>query len=119
VRFIAVSHSSAAATEKWTNGLGGAWDVEIVIDESRELYALWGLGVSNAWYLLNPWTQWGQYQLGKKEGVWASDVGEGGNKWIEGGCWVVDGRGTVKSGGKCESADAEWKVEEGLKIIGK
>jgi hypothetical protein len=54
---IAVSHSSAAATQKWIDLLGGAWNVSIVIDEDRAAYAAWGLGLGSMWYVLNPTTQ--------------------------------------------------------------
>ncbi|TLD07553.1 hypothetical protein PgNI_10233 [Pyricularia grisea] len=54
---IAVSHSSEAATKKWLDLLGGAWNVQIVVDEDRSLYAAWGLGLGNTWYLFNPTTQ--------------------------------------------------------------
>lgn len=37
--------------------LGGAWNVQVVVDPSRALYALWGLGTGSAWYVLNPATQ--------------------------------------------------------------
>ncbi|KAI1126150.1 hypothetical protein F5Y10DRAFT_245496 [Nemania abortiva] len=57
LRCIAVSHSSAAATRKWMDILGGAWNVEVVIDEERALYAAWGLGLGNVWYMFNPTTQ--------------------------------------------------------------
>ncbi|KAI1204874.1 uncharacterized protein F4807DRAFT_314886 [Annulohypoxylon truncatum] len=54
---IAVSHSSREATWKWVDMLGGAWNVEVVIDEDRAIYAAWGLGLSNFWYMFNPTTQ--------------------------------------------------------------
>jgi len=54
VTCIAVSHSSAVATQKWLDLLGGAWNVNIVIDEDRAVYAAWGLGVGSMWYVLNP-----------------------------------------------------------------
>lgn len=54
---IAVSHSSPAATQKWIDLLGGAWNVQIVIDEDRAVYAAWGLGLGSVWYVLNPNTQ--------------------------------------------------------------
>ncbi|KAJ4386845.1 hypothetical protein N0V93_009743 [Gnomoniopsis smithogilvyi] len=55
--FIAVSHSSPAATQKWLDLLGGAWNVQVIIDEDRSLYAEWGLGLSSVWYYFNPTTQ--------------------------------------------------------------
>ncbi|KAI0802489.1 hypothetical protein GGR55DRAFT_683277 [Xylaria sp. FL0064] len=57
LRCIAVSHSSAAATRKWIDILGGSWNVEVVIDEDRAIYAAWGLGLGNIWYMFNPTTQ--------------------------------------------------------------
>ena len=54
---IAVSHSSPAATRKWVDLLGGAWNVQVVIDEDRAVYAAWGLGVGSVWSVLNPNTQ--------------------------------------------------------------
>lgn len=54
---IAVSHSSDAATTKWLDLLGGAWNVQVVVDEDRAVYAAWGLGLGSVWYVLNPATQ--------------------------------------------------------------
>lgn len=54
---IAVSHSSPAATKKWIDLMGGAWNVSVVIDEERAAYAAWGLGLGSVWYVLNPTTQ--------------------------------------------------------------
>ncbi|KLU82882.1 hypothetical protein MAPG_01950, partial [Magnaporthiopsis poae ATCC 64411] len=54
---IAVSHSSPEATKKWLDLLGGAWQVQVIVDEERAIYAAWGLGLGNTWYLFNPTTQ--------------------------------------------------------------
>ncbi|KAK2048747.1 hypothetical protein LZ31DRAFT_32488 [Colletotrichum somersetense] len=54
---IAVSHSSSAATQKWIDMLGGAWNVQVVIDEDRAVYAAWGLGLGSVWYVFNPTSQ--------------------------------------------------------------
>ncbi|KAL9469275.1 hypothetical protein ACSS6W_010969 [Trichoderma asperelloides] len=55
---IAISHASARATSKWIDMLGGAWNVQIVIDQERAIYAAWGLGVaSSLWYVLGPTAQ--------------------------------------------------------------
>ncbi|TWU72938.1 hypothetical protein ED733_002285 [Metarhizium rileyi] len=66
---IAVSHSSESATRKWIDLLGGAWNVQVVVDEDRALYAAWGLGVANMWHLFNPTTQ----MQGWKEKGWLGD----------------------------------------------
>lgn len=55
---IAISHASPRATSKWIDMLGGAWNVQIVIDQQRAIYAAWGLGVaSSLWYVLGPTAQ--------------------------------------------------------------
>ncbi|KAI1634754.1 hypothetical protein F4809DRAFT_643167 [Biscogniauxia mediterranea] len=57
LRCVAVSHSSAAATRKWIDLLGGAWSVEVLIDDDRSVYAAWGLGLGGVWHVLHPATQ--------------------------------------------------------------
>jgi len=69
IRCIAVSHSSAHATKKWIDFMGGAWDVEVVIDEDRAVYAAWGLGLGNIMYLFHPAAQ----VQGWKEKGWLGD----------------------------------------------
>ncbi|KAI1873904.1 uncharacterized protein JN550_003173 [Neoarthrinium moseri] len=54
---IAVSHSSPEATRKWIDLLGGSWNIEIIVDEDRALYAAWGLGLGTVWSMFNPTTQ--------------------------------------------------------------
>ncbi|KAI0172566.1 hypothetical protein GGR52DRAFT_413262 [Hypoxylon sp. FL1284] len=54
---VAVSHSSREATRKWVDLLGGAWTVDVVIDEERAVYAAWGLGLGSVWSMFNPTTQ--------------------------------------------------------------
>ena len=57
-------------TDKWVVEAGGEWEVQILIDEPRSLYAAWGLGESSTWYAVNPWTVWHAYKLGTGEGIW-------------------------------------------------
>ncbi|KAF2276068.1 uncharacterized protein EI97DRAFT_47534 [Westerdykella ornata] len=118
ISFIAVSHCTPAATEAWVKRLGGAWNVSVIVDESRELYALWGLGISNWGHLLNPRNGYNQILLGKKEGVWGSAVGEGGCRWQVGGAYAVDERGVVQWGGPMGSVDEQIQFEEGIKALG-
>jgi hypothetical protein len=86
---IAISHCTKQATDKWMSALGGSWAVEVVIDEEREIYASWGLGISTAYYLLNPWTQMAARKLGTGEGIWGREVGDGGNRWQIGGAVCI------------------------------
>jgi len=118
LRCIAISQSPAVTTQKWLNALGGAWNVEVIVSSDRALYAEWGLGLSNVYYLLNPWTQVAQRRLGTEEGIWVRDVGEGGCRWLMGGSWAVDELGVVRWGGAAASADELADLAEGLRTLG-
>lgn len=118
IHFIAVSHCTPDATSEWLKKLGGAWNVDVVVDQARELYALWGLGISNWGHLLHPRNGYNQYLLGKKEGVWGQQVGEGGCRWQTGGAYAVDDRGIVKWGGPMKSVDEHVVLEDGVRALG-
>ncbi|KAK7985169.1 hypothetical protein PG988_002791 [Apiospora saccharicola] len=66
---VAISHSSRDATRKWMDLLGGAWNVEVLIDEDRAIYAAWGLGLGSVWYMFNPTT----FSQGWKEKGWLGE----------------------------------------------
>lgn len=118
IHFIAVSHCTKEATDKWIKDLGGAWAVTLVIDKDRELYAQWGLGMSNWGHLLHPRNGYNQYLLAKNEGVWGGQIGEGGCRWQVGGTYAVDGRGNVQWGGPMKSVDEKVDLEEAIKALG-
>lgn len=135
-----MSHSSNQATKKWIDLLGGAWNVQVIIDEDREIYAAWGLGLGNTWYLFNPTTQiqgWKEKGwLGEKvagdierKGIQPSrttkiddDDDDGvstvmGNKWQEAGAFAIDGTGTVIWGNKALRADDIMNLDDGARIL--
>ncbi|KAF7865374.1 hypothetical protein EAF04_006351 [Stromatinia cepivora] len=118
LHFIAISHNSKEATDKWVQQVGGAWSVQVVIDEDREIYANWGLGVSTTWHLLNPWTEIARQKLGKQEGIWGREVDPSGNRWVVGGSWATDEMGTIKWGGASKSADEIPDLVEACKSVG-
>lgn len=119
IHFIAISHCTPQATEDWVRKLGGAWNIDVIVDQTRELYALWGLGISNWGHVLNPRNGYNQYMLGKKEGVWGQPgVGEGGCRWQVGGAYSIDERGIVKWGGPMKSVDDAIAFEDGIKALG-
>ncbi|OAA54423.1 Thioredoxin-like fold protein [Cordyceps fumosorosea ARSEF 2679] len=92
---IAVSHSSTETTEKWIPEVGGAWSTDVVIDEARDLYAQWGLGLSSVWHMSGPSVLYAVYRLGTDEGVWNRPT-ESGTRWQIGGAFAVDGSGVVR-----------------------
>lgn len=138
---IAVSHASEAATQRWVDLLGGAWDVQVVVDEDRVVYAAWGLGLGGVWHVLNPSTQiqsWKQTgwlgqtvagyleQKASRRGTLPSTATEDeagpttamGNKWQQSGAFAVDARGTVRWGRKAARADDVVDLEEAMAALG-
>lgn len=127
--------------------LGGAWNVQVIIDQDRAIYAAWGLGTANMWHLFNPTTQvqgwkekgWlgekvaesiqrkGTFQsrseLASRKPAGTTDQDDDGfstamgNKWQESGAFAVDGRGTVVWGGKAMRADDVMDLDEGVKLL--
>jgi hypothetical protein len=141
INCVAVSHSSAQATRKWIDLLGGAWAVQVIIDEDRSLYAAWGLGLGSVWHIFHPAAQ---IQGWKEKGWLGEQVAEGiqkqnamitkkqeqeegdddddmasamGTKWQEAGAFAVDGKGTVIWGGKALRVDDMMNLEEGARIL--
>ncbi len=117
MNFIAISHSSEEATEKWIIAVGGEWDVNVIVDADRELYAKWGLGVGTAWHVLNPWSIYSVYRLGKKEKIWNRPT-ESGNRWQTSGSFAVDGKGIVRWGRVAKTADDIPDFNEALQALG-
>ncbi|EPQ66743.1 Bgt-2681 [Blumeria graminis f. sp. tritici] len=118
VIFYAISHCTKEATDKWIYALGGAWTVQVIIDEEREVYAQWGLGVSTTYHLLNPWTQMAARKLGTEKGIWGREVDPSGNRWVVGGAWSTNELGTIKWGQPSSTADDIPKLEEAVKSLG-
>ncbi|KAF3770245.1 hypothetical protein M406DRAFT_325696 [Cryphonectria parasitica EP155] len=92
---IAISHSSQEATEKWIPEVGGEWETEVIVDEDRDLYAAWGLGLSSYWHAVGPMSIYNAVQLGKNEGIWNKTV-DSGTRWQTGGAFAVDRGGKVR-----------------------
>lgn len=104
VHCIAVSHSSAEATDHWLPQVGGSWDVDMIIDEGRDIYAKWGLGISSTWHAVNPVTLWSVFSLGKNEGIWNRPT-ESGSRWQTSGAFAVDRDGTIRWAHVSRTAD--------------
>src|SRR5258706_8067815 len=80
VHFVAISHSDQEATDKWIISVGGEWDVTVIVDTERELYAAWGLGMASTWHVINPWSMYSWYKLAKQEKI-VNRPTESGNRW--------------------------------------
>ena len=116
INFLAISHSDQEATDKWIISSGGQWDVEVIVDAERESYAQWGLGVSSAWHVLNPWSLWSVRKVGQ-EGIYVKPV-ESGSRWQTSGSYAIDGRGVVKWARVAPAADDIPNFKEALEALG-
>ena len=104
ISFVAISHSNRDATDHWLESLSGPGDIQVIVDEKREIYARWGLGVSGWWHVLNPGSLWNVYKIGRQEGIWNRPT-ESGSRWQRSGSWAVDEDGFVRWGWPSERAD--------------
>ncbi|KAH7360543.1 hypothetical protein BKA65DRAFT_187750 [Rhexocercosporidium sp. MPI-PUGE-AT-0058] len=114
--YIAVSHSSDSATKNWLSSVSGEGNIRVIVDEKRELYGKWGLGVSSAWHVLNPWSLYAMYTLGKKEGIWNKPT-ESGSRWQTSGSFAVGQDGAVKWVAVPKAADEVPDFEEAAKAL--
>ncbi|RMY50286.1 hypothetical protein D0864_14584 [Hortaea werneckii] len=133
IDFIAISHSSAAATETWLQSLPQAGseprNLRVVVDEDREIYRAWGLGVAGYAHVLSPSALGEVWRLGSEEGIWNRPT-ESGSRWQVSGFFAVgvDGKGggdgegdgmVVKWGRAAERADDVPDFEEGVRALGR
>ncbi|KAL2202008.1 hypothetical protein CC79DRAFT_164325 [Sarocladium strictum] len=114
---VAVSHSSQEATDRWVPQVGGAWNVDVIVDEDRDLYAKWGLGVSSIWHMASPWVLYSVYRLGQTEGIWNKPA-ESGSRWQISGAFAVDRSGIVRYAHVDRAADNVPKLDEAVKALG-
>ena len=111
-----MSHCSQEVTDRWIIESGGQWDVEVLVDEKRELYNLWGVGLSNVWHIMNPWAAYSAYRLGKEEGIWTHSLGSG-TKWQKSAAFAVDPVGFVRWVKVANHADDLPKYSEAAKAL--
>ena len=52
VQWIAISHASEQATDRWCRAVGGAGSARVASDPSRRAYAAWGLGRTSLGHFL-------------------------------------------------------------------
>lgn len=117
MNFIAISHSSEESTEKWVIAVGGEWDLKVIVDAERELYAGWGLGVSSLWHVLNPWSLYSVFKLASSEKI-KNRPTESGNRWQTSGSFAVDRDGVVQWSKVAMNADDIPNFKEALEVLG-
>jgi len=119
IRFVAVSHSDQAATDKWLAALpepsrNTQPNLNVIIDAEREVYAAWGLGTSSFWHVLGSIPS--VSKLDKEDGIKVRST-ESGNRWQTAGNFAVDDQGVVKWSRKDERADDMPDFNEGVDAV--
>ncbi|KAI5863182.1 hypothetical protein GGS23DRAFT_596951 [Durotheca rogersii] len=117
--FVAVSHSTPEATERWVVRAGGNWEVNVVVDHERELYARWGLGTSTTWHVMNPLTLYRTLRLVTDDNIWGDGAtAENGSRWQTAGAFAVDPAGIVRWARVAASADDIPDLDSALAAVG-
>ena len=88
-----VSHGPLEFTERWCRSFGGAERVRVLEDESRGLYAAWGLPRSSAAHFLGFHSLAGVARLALR-GV--RNRKAAGTRWQTAGTFAVDSSGVVR-----------------------
>ena len=117
VHCIAVSHSDESATDKWLKAIGGAGNVEVIVDHERKLYGQYGLGVSSAWHVLNPWSMSDVFKLAREQQI-KNRPTESGTRWQTAGTFALDATGEVKYVQVAQQASDNGDFRKALKAVG-
>jgi hypothetical protein len=114
VRWVAISHAPAEATERWCRAVGGAGGVVVSSDPSRRSYAEWGLGRTSLGHFL------GRRSLAAASRLTRSGIRNRhphGTRWQSAGTFALDGYGVVRWSHIPEHAGDLPDLEEALEAI--
>ena len=111
-----MSHSEKGHTHKWLESVGGAGDVDIIVDDQRQIYAAYGLGVSSFWHVLNPWSMSAVFKLGRGDNIWNRPT-ESGSRWQTAGLYGVDASGTIRYSHPSQATDDLGDFDEALRSL--
>jgi hypothetical protein len=93
VRWIAISHARADATERWCRAIGGADGVLVASDPSRRSYAAWGLPRTSIAHFLGRRSLAAVADLARR-GV--RNRHPHGTRWQSAGAFALDAQATVR-----------------------
>lgn len=120
IDFVAVSHSEQGSTDKWLKSLPQYGteppNLKIVVDDKKEVYSKWGLGVSSFMHVLAPGSMASLFTLGR-EGI-TNRPTESGSRWQTGGAYAVGDSGRIVWGGPAPRADDVPDFEDVVKKLG-
>ncbi|HEX5224289.1 MAG TPA: AhpC/TSA family protein [Solirubrobacteraceae bacterium] len=93
VGWVAISHATAADTERWCAAIGGTGGVRVASDASRRAYAAWGLGRTSLAHFL------GRRSLGAVAELARAGIRNrhpDGTRWQSAGTFAIDREGIVR-----------------------
>jgi hypothetical protein len=93
VRWIAISHAPAEATERWCHAIGGSGGVVVASDPSRRSYAAWGLPRTDLAHFLGRRSLAAVAELARR-GV--RNRHPHGTRWQSAGTFALDGEAIVR-----------------------
>ncbi|KAF1830756.1 hypothetical protein BDW02DRAFT_572708 [Decorospora gaudefroyi] len=119
IRFVAVSHSDRASTDRWLASLpepskNNQPNLTIVVDAEREAYAAYGLGTTSFWHVLGSISS--VAKLGKEDGINVRPT-ESGSRWQAAGNFGIDGEEVVRWSRKDERADDVPNFKDGVDAV--
>ncbi|EMF14944.1 uncharacterized protein SEPMUDRAFT_59234 [Sphaerulina musiva SO2202] len=120
IDFIAVSHSDQASTDKWVRSIpqfgSESENLRVVVDDTKEAYAAYGLGISSWLHVLSPASMMNVFSLARREGI-SNRPTESGTRWQTSGTFAIGEDGIVKWGGPASRADDIPDFEEVVKTL--
>jgi hypothetical protein len=90
--WIAVSHASPEATDRWRDAIGGTGSVRVLLDPERTAYAAWGLGRSSLGHFMGRRSLSAVRRLARR-GI--RNRHPDGTRWQQAGTFAVDAAGIV------------------------
>jgi hypothetical protein len=93
VEWVVVTHSSPSVTMRWCAAVG-CEDLRVVEDESRAVYASWGLGRSTLWHFLGLRSLRAVMRLRSEDGI--RNTSPDGTRWQKAGSFALDAQGRVR-----------------------
>ena len=94
VEWVAVTHSSPTVTLQWCALVGACDELRLVEDESRALYASWGLGKTGVRHFLGWHSLREVVRLRFEDGI--RNTRSDGTRWQTAGTFAVDASGVVR-----------------------
>jgi AhpC/TSA antioxidant enzyme len=94
VEWVAVTHSSPSVTLGWCARVGGCDGLRLVEDESRALYASWGLGRTGLRHFAGLRSLREVLRLRAEDGI--QNTASDGTRWQTAGTFALDPGGTLR-----------------------